>query len=80
MWSPVNLLKHSAKISDMTKREVSILDFSDIHEKVAKKNRRADFSSVLDPLTCWLPKTVLKQQLWCIQEDTFSAVNNFGNI
>ena len=34
MWSPVNLLKHSPKISDLTKRDVSILDLSDINGKL----------------------------------------------
>ena len=35
MWSPVNLLKQSRKISDLTKRDVSVLDFSDNHGEIA---------------------------------------------
>ena len=35
MWLPVNLLKQSRKISDLTKRDVSVLDFSDDHGEIA---------------------------------------------
>ena len=34
MWTFVNLLKHSPKISDLTKRDVSGLDLSDINGKL----------------------------------------------
>ena len=51
MRSPVNLLKHSPKISDLTKGDVSVLHFSHIHGKVAQMNRRAHFRNVFDLLT-----------------------------
>ena len=34
MWSPVNLRKHSPKISDLNKSDVSVLDISDINAKL----------------------------------------------
>ena len=34
MCSPVNLQKHSPKISDLHKRDVSVLDISDIIAKL----------------------------------------------
>ena len=34
MWSPVNLRKHCAKISDLNKSDVSVLDISDINAKL----------------------------------------------
>ena len=33
MWSAVNLRKHSPKISDLNKRDVSVLDIYDINAK-----------------------------------------------
>ena len=43
MWSLVNLLKHSPKISDVTKRDPSVLDLSEINGKFASKHRRETF-------------------------------------
>ena len=34
MWSLVNLLKRGPKISDLNKRDVSVLDISDINAKL----------------------------------------------
>ena len=34
MWSPVNLLKNSPKISDLTRRDVSVIDLNDINGKL----------------------------------------------
>ena len=80
MWSVVNLLKDSPKISDLTKRDFSVLDLSDIHGKVAEKHRRAHFSSVLWPLTRWLQKGVLKEDISGIQGNTSFGLNNLRNI
>ena len=80
MWSPVNLLEHSAKILYLTKRDLSVLDLSYINGKLTWKHRRADFSSVFDTLTRWLQKSVLKQvfqafkkphYLWSITSEIF---------
>ena len=38
------MFKHNAKIFDGTFRDVSVLDFSDVHRKVAQNDRRSHFS------------------------------------
>ena len=60
MWSLVKLLKRGPSISDPTKRHDTPLNIFDINERLVWKCCRADFSSVLDPLTRWFPKDVLK--------------------
>ena len=80
MWSPINLLKHSHKIYDLTKRDVSDLDLSNINGKLAENHGRAHFSSDLDPLIPWLQKGVLKQEFLGIQENTFFGAKNLENI
>ena len=79
MWSPVNLLKHSPTISDLTKRDASVLDLSDIHRRAAQKHRLTHFHSVLDPLARWLQKCVLKQDISGIQKTTLFGLNNLRN-
>ena len=59
MSSSVNLLTNSLKISVTTKTEFFKLIFFQGAQKMAQKDCRADLSSVLDPLTCWLPISVL---------------------
>ena len=44
-----------------------------------KKFFRAGLSTIWDPLTRWLPKGVLKQELSDIQVTTIFAGNNFRN-
>ena len=47
---------------------------------MAEKCCCVDLSSVLDPLTGWLPKGVLKQEFYGIQVTTFFGMKTFGNI
>ena len=79
MWFPVNLLKHSPKNSDLTKRDASVINLSDVKGTLGKNHRSADFRSVLDPLTLWIKKGVLKQELSGIQETTLHRLNNDEN-
>ena len=78
-WA-VNVLKKCPNISDPTKRHERQLNFFDINEKLAKKYCRADFSSVLDPLTGWFRNCVLKQEFKGIQVTRSSGINNFGYV
>ena len=64
----------------MTKRDLSVHDLSDINGKLREKHRRAHFSSVFDPLTRWVQKGVLKEELLGIQETTCFGVNKFRKI
>ena len=50
MCSPVNLLKQSPKISDLTMRHLSVLDLSDINGKLASKHRRHAFQQCFGPV------------------------------
>ena len=58
MWSAPNVLKISPKIWGPTKWHDTQLDMFDINGKLAWKCCRADFGSLLDPLTRWFPKDV----------------------
>ena len=66
MWETVKVLKDSPKISEMTKRDVLQLNLSEINRNLKQKSCRAGFSSAWDPLARWLPKGVLKQELFGI--------------
>ena len=59
MSSGVNLLTNSLKISVTTKPEFLKLIFFQGTQKIEQKYCLADLCSVLDPLTCWLPISVL---------------------
>ena len=59
--SGVNVLTNSLEISDVTKADILQLNLSPIHGKIGKYLCRADFSSISNPLTRWLPNGVLKQ-------------------
>ena len=50
MLSTVNLLKHSPKISNLTKRDLSELDLSDINGKLAKKHWCPTFQQCFGPV------------------------------
>ena len=80
MRSAVNLLKNGPKISDPIKRHDTQLKLFDINRKLGEKCHHADFSSVWDPLTGWLPTGVLKHGLSGIQVTTFFGLNKFKNI
>ena len=73
-------VKHSPKISNLFKRDVSNLYVSDINGKIASEHWRGHFSSALCPLTRWVQKGVLKHEFSGIQETTFFDVNNLRNI
>ena len=57
--SGVNMLRNSLKIPDHTKTEFVDLVLFQSDQKIWQKYWRADLSSVLKPLTCWLPISVL---------------------
>ena len=57
----VNMFKHSLKISETTKTEFFELIFFQNEEKIWQNDGRAELSSLLDPLTCWLSINVLTQ-------------------
>ena len=61
--SGVNVLTNSLKISDMTKADFFQLNLSQIRGKIEKLWCGANFGSVSNPLTRWLPNGVLKQDL-----------------
>ena len=64
MSSAVNLLINSPKISPITNRHIFGLNVHLSDEKIWWKGCRQDSSNVLDPLTCWLSKGVLKGGLF----------------
>ena len=80
MWSAVNVLPKRPKVSDLNKRNVSLLNFSWLNGKLGWKSCRADFNSVRHPSTGCLSKVVLKQKVLGIQVTTFRGVNNFRDI
>ena len=51
-----------------------------VNGTLAQKCCCADFRSVLDPLTHWFAKGVLKQEFYGIQVATFVGSVNFGHI
>ena len=74
-----NGLTYSFKISDLTKKNLFELYLCQ-HNKIGRKSSTfLEFSSVWDPLTCWLLKLVLEKDLLCIQVSTFFAVNKIRN-
>ena len=75
----VNVLTKSPKISNVIKRDIFQLNFGQSDETIFWKCCRADFSSVWDPLTCWLSKGVLKRGVLDIYLTTSLEVSNFGN-
>ena len=58
----MNVLKASPKISNPTNRHDTQLNLFDIKGILAQKCCCADLGSVLDPLTGWFPKDVVKQE------------------
>ena len=64
LTSGVNVLTNSLKIPDVTKADIFKLNLSRIHGKIEKESCRANFSSVSNSLTRWLPNGVLKQDLF----------------
>ena len=62
--SVVNVLTNSVKISDQTIADFLVLNLPQIHEKIGQYLGLANFSSHWNPVTHWLPKDVLKQDLF----------------
>ena len=54
------MLTNSLKIPDITKRELFELKFFQRYQKTWQNYCSGDFSSVSDPLTCWLSASVPK--------------------
>ena len=75
----MNVLKHSPKISDLTKRSFFPLNLSEINGKVVKKLGRAALGSVWDLVTCWLSKGVLKQEQLHTKVTTIFGDSKFQN-
>ena len=61
--SGVNVLTNSLKIPAVAKGDFFQINLFRIHGKIEKYLRRADFSSVSNPLTRCLPIGVVKQDL-----------------
>ena len=80
MWSSNNVLKSSIMIFDLIQRDVFYLNFSSINGNLEYRCCRGDFSNVWIPWTHWLPKGLLKQELFAIHITTFFRVNNFETI
>ena len=55
------MLTNSLKILHTTKKEFFDLIFFQSHQKIWQKYCREDLCSVLEPLTCWMPISVLTQ-------------------
>ena len=77
--SGVNDLTSSFKISDTTKTEFFELIFLESGHKIWQKYRRADWSSVSVPLTCWMSISVLTWDFLGILVTWLFAVYNFRN-
>ena len=77
--SAVKMLKNSAKIQYITKRDILHHNFLKSDEKIWWKCCRADFRSVWATLACWLSSGVLKRGLLDICLTTSFEIRNFGN-
>ena len=60
------MLTNSLKISNTTKKEILELIFFESDQKIWQKHCRADLSSVLEPLRCWVSISVLTQMFLSI--------------
>ena len=76
LWSAVNMLTNSTKISDINNRNIFELYFPPSNEKNWSNCCPADFSRVWDPCACWLPKDVAKRGFLGIYPTTSFAVRN----
>ena len=77
--SGVNDLTSSFKISDTTKTEFFELIFLESDQKIWQKYRRANWSSFLVHLTCWMSISVLTWGFLGIWVTWLFAVYNFRN-
>ena len=80
MESAVNGLTNSAKILALTKRDAFQFYILQNDEKAEQRCSLPDFCSFWDPLTCLLPRNVLKVDQLCIYVSTFFGVKKFPNI
>ena len=56
MWWLVNLSKDSLKISDLIKRDLSVLNLSDVNGKLASKSQRESFQQCFGPVNSFTSK------------------------
>ena len=80
MWRVVNVLKNSPKTSNLTRRQNTQLNLSDINGTLAWKCSCADMRSISHQLTGGCLKGVLKQEFRGIQAAQFFGMNNFGHV
>ena len=71
------MLTNSLKISDTTKTEFFQWNFYQSDQKIWLKYWRADLSSVLEPLTRWLRKSVVTRGFLVISVTPLFAAYNF---
>ena len=71
------MLTNNLKISGTTKSEFFELIFFQTHQKIWQKYCPAELSTVLEPLTCWLPTSVLTQGFLGIQITKLFPAWNF---
>ena len=65
LWA-VNILTNGPIISDPAKRGVFQHNWSHNDKTIGSKSCCANLSSILEPLTRWLPKAVLKKDFFDI--------------
>ena len=72
-------VKNGLKILDTNKTDIFELKFSQSDGRIWYNYCREDFSSVCDPLICWLSKVFLKCDSLDSYLTTYFAVYNFRN-
>ena len=75
----VNMLRNTPTIEHITKGDNLQIRFSQSDEKIWWKCSHADFTTVWDPLTCWLSNGVLKRCFLEIALTKSLTVCNFWN-
>ena len=78
--STINVSTDTSQISQITKRDILKISFSQSDQKIWQKGSREDFTSVWNPLTSWLSKGILKQRFLESDLTKFFTVCKFGNM
>ena len=73
----VNVLRNTPKIEHITKGDIFKIKVSQSDERIWWKCSHEHFTRVLDPLTCWLSKSVLER---CFLEIGLTKFFTFCNI
>ena len=75
----VDVLTNSPKHLHITNRDIFRVSSPDNDKKIWQMCCHVDFTSVWDPLTCWLSKSVLKRRFLNNYLSTSFVLNNFEN-